>query len=135
MQRGRYRTGLPEAKFGIPATVVRAESVLACAGLRQTELMATTARSLSADDAVAAGLIDEAVDTPEEVMSRCREVLLELLEADPTARAATKAMLREPALARFNAEREESAKRMLRIVQDERVQQLLGMYIASLKKS
>ena len=80
------------------------------------------------------GLVHELVDTPEAAMERCVRILTELGKSDREAFARTKVMLRKEGIDKFNALREEELEAFVKSVLEQRTQDALGAYLASLKK-
>jgi enoyl-CoA hydratase len=106
MARGAGRIGLPELIVGVPFPPVPLEIMrFATAPHRLSELM-FGGKTLTADDAVAYGLADTAVE-PERLLPDAIAVAASLASQPAAAFSITKRQLREPALARMRSARKE----------------------------
>ncbi|MFI5614509.1 enoyl-CoA hydratase/isomerase family protein [Amycolatopsis sp. NPDC051903] len=92
---GGGRIGVPELLVGVPFPLAALE-ILRCAyGTTPLPALIYSGATLTVDDALARGLVDE-VAAPEEVLGRARELTARLGELPAEAFAHTKAQLRQP---------------------------------------
>ena len=87
--------GLNETKLGIVAPFWFADTMEYVVGARQTDLLLQTGALLTTEEALAVGLIDEAV-AHDQVMSRAAVKTKEFLSVPDSARHASKMLLRAP---------------------------------------
>lgn len=132
MQRG-FKLGLPEVKFGVPAPLFFPGAAVNCVGQRAAELAVLSGKMYSADEAADIGFVDALGDSREDTLTQCREVLLRLTrDTHPEARAATKAAMRAPTVARFKAEQESAARQFAKLVVEPRVQDMVKLYVEAI---
>ncbi|MEW2502584.1 enoyl-CoA hydratase/isomerase family protein [Amycolatopsis sp. NPDC047767] len=92
---GPGRVGVTELLVGVPFPLAATE-ILRCAyGTNPLAALMYSGATLTIDDALARGLVDE-VAAPEEVLGRARELAARLGELPAEAFAHTKAQLRQP---------------------------------------
>ena len=65
---------------------------------------------------------------------RCKEIVGELLQTHPEARAMTKTLMRQPTIDKFNKRREADVEEVVSLLTAEKTQKNLGAYLASLSK-
>jgi 3,2-trans-enoyl-CoA isomerase len=134
MQRGKFTIGLNEAKFGLVPPFFLVDAFTNCIGQRNSELACMLGKLHRPEEAIKIGLVDELADSKEETMDKCRNMLGELLQSVPEARAMTKMLMRRQTIERFEKLRKEDLDNFVRMVQSDMVQNALGIYIQSLKK-
>jgi len=114
MAAGRSKISLNEITFGAGLFAGSVEMLRAIVSGRRAETMALEGAMYAAEDARAAGLIDE-VAPPESVVPRALEVAAEMAERDPVAYAAIKRLLRAPILERIDRAERASIERFVEI--------------------
>ncbi|MSR74328.1 MAG: enoyl-CoA hydratase/isomerase family protein [Planctomycetes bacterium] len=133
MAKGDARIGLNESKVGValPYGVTR----LLCAVVPPQQLtrMALMGVNYSADEALAAGLVDQAVPAAE-VLPACETLLRELLQREPAALSLTKSWLRAPVLESMRAAGAEHRRQFAECWFSPGTQARLRSIIASLRK-
>lgn len=134
MQRGKFTTGLNEVKFGIIAPFFLVDSFTNCTGYRNAELAVMLGKLYSPEEALKFGIVDELADSKEAAMTRCKEIVGELLQTHPEARAMTKTLMRQPTIDKFNRRREADVEEVVSLLTAEKTQKNLGAYLASLSK-
>lgn len=87
--------GLNETKLGLVAPPWFISTMMNVIGRRQTELALTSGRMFTTEEASKIGLIDEIAENSEEAMIKCRAFLQLFEKISPSARAATKNMIRK----------------------------------------
>ncbi|KOO32800.1 dci protein [Chrysochromulina tobinii] len=102
-------------------------------GARQTDLLLQTGALLTTEEALAVGLVDEAV-AHDQVMSRAAAKTKEFLSVPDTARHASKMLLRAPMAERLLASRQEDNASFSAFCLTPAVQASLGKYMAALKQ-
>lgn len=98
MADGKARIGVPELLVGVPFPSIALEIVRSAVAPSVARDLIITGRSLHGPEAVAAGLVDEAVP-PDRVLPRALERADALAHLPATSFALVKAHLRAPALA------------------------------------
>ena len=125
--------GLNETKLGIVAPFWFADTMEYVVGARQTDLLLQTGALLTTEEALAVGLIDEAV-AHDQVMSRAAVKTKEFLSVPDSARHASKMLLRAPMAERLLASRQEDNASFSAFCLTPAVQASLGKYMAALKQ-
>ena len=133
--------GLNETKLGIVAPFWFADTMAYVVGSRQTDLLLQTGALLTTEQALAVGLVDEAVlqEPPTEagehsrVMQRAAAKVAEFLAVPDAARHASKMLQRGPLAERLLAAREEDVEQFSAFCFTPAVQSSLGGYMAALK--
>jgi len=125
--------GLNETKLGIVAPFWFADTMEYVVGARQTDLLLQTGALLTTEEALAVGLVDEAV-AHDQVMSRAAAKTKEFLSVPDTARHASKMLLRAPMAERLLASRQEDNASFSAFCLTPAVQASLGKYMAALKQ-
>ena len=128
-----FRIGLNETKLGIVAPPWVAETFQSIVGLRQADFMLQRGSLITAEDAVAVGLVDEAV-AQDEVMARAAVAVEELLAVPDMARHQSKMFVRQPMIDRLVAQRDADTESFATFVLSSKVQQSLTSYLGALKK-
>ncbi|XP_045463697.1 enoyl-CoA delta isomerase 1, mitochondrial-like [Harmonia axyridis] len=127
--------GLNETKLGLVAPPWFISTMMNVIGRRQTELALTSGRMFTTEEASKIGLIDEIAENSEEAMIKCRAFLQLFEKISPSARAATKNMIRKKTIQDLVKNKEADLNLFCDIVMQEKVQQGLGLYLQSLKKA
>lgn len=111
-----YRVMLSNYTIGLsasPVGIVPPEFVFACArstvSSRRAELMLTTGKLFTSQEALEYGLIDEIATSNEEGTARCEKILQSFSKVPPMARAITKQTFRKETLALIRNPRNRSA--------------------------
>ena len=133
--------GLNETKLGIVAPFWFADTMEYVVGARQTDLLLQTGALLTTEQALAVGLVDEAVlQVPlteagehSQVMQRAAAKVAEFLAVPDAARHASKMLQRGPLAERLLASREEDVEQFSAFCFTPAVQRSLGGYMAALK--
>ena len=102
MALGYGKVGTPELQVGVPFPAVPLETLRYAMPPQHLQAMALAGRTYNGEEALRAGLVDEAV-TPEEVLPRAIAVAAEMAKAPAEAFRLTKLQLRQPALDRAQA--------------------------------
>lgn len=97
MSRGPYRIGLPEVSAGIPPGAGGTPRLVRAIGPARARSMLLRSRPYEPDEALAAGLVDEAVP-PEWTLSRALELARQAARRSPDAVAAVKRTLADRGL-------------------------------------
>ncbi len=100
MADGNGKIGVPELLVGVPFPTAALEVVRFAVPRDQFQSLIYTGRTVSAREAIAAGLIDEVV-APDALATRAQEVARQLATIPPTTYRLTKQCLRAPALERI----------------------------------
>lgn len=127
--------GLNETKLGLVAPPWFISTMMNVIGRRQTELALTSGRMFTTEEASKIGLIDEIGENSEEAMIKCRAFLQLFEKISPSARAATKNLIRKKTIQDLVKNKEADLNLFCDIVMQEKVQQGLGLYLQSLKKA
>ena len=114
MATGRARISLNEITFGASLFAGSVEMLVHLAGQRRAERVTLSGAMYSAEEALALGLVDEAVQ-PEAVVSRALEVAAEMAGRDLVAYAAIKHLLRGPVAERIKLAEADSIRRFVEI--------------------
>jgi enoyl-CoA hydratase len=101
MAAGAGRIGLPELLVGVPFPAAALEVVRFVVPRDKVQSLVYTGRTLSPQEALAAGLLDEVVP-PENLMARAQEVARQLAQIPPQVYRLTKESLRADALERMD---------------------------------
>lgn len=99
MSRGPYRIGLPEVSAGIPPGAGGTPRLARAIGPARARSMMLRARPYDADEALAAGLVDEA-EPPEATLPRALELARQAARRSPAAVLAVKRTLADRGLRR-----------------------------------
>jgi enoyl-CoA hydratase len=97
MAEGVGRIGLPELLVGVPFPTAPLEVVRFAVPRDKVQSLIYTGRTLSARDALGAGLVDEVV-APDALLTRAQELAQQLAQIPPPAYRLTKQSLRAAAL-------------------------------------
>ena len=124
--------GLNETKLGIVAPFWFADTMEYVVGTRQTDLLLQTGALLTTEQALAVGLVDEAVERTQ-VMQRAAAKVADFLSVPDAARHASKMLQRGPLAERLLASREEDIGQFSAFCFTPAVQKSLGKYMAALK--
>ena len=100
MAEGAGKIGVPELLVGVPFPAAALEVVRFAVPPDKVQSLINTGRTLSAREALAAGLVDEVV-APEALQARAQELARQLALIPPQAFRLTKQALRAPALERI----------------------------------
>jgi enoyl-CoA hydratase len=100
MAEGAGKIGVPELLVGVPFPAAALEVVRFALPPDKVQSLINTGRTLSAQEALAAGLVDEVV-APEALQARAQELARQLALIPPPAYRLTKQALRAPALERI----------------------------------
>jgi enoyl-CoA hydratase len=100
MAEGSGRIGVPELLVGVPFPAAALEVVRFAVSRNKVQDLIYTGRTLSAHEALAAGLIDEVI-APDALPARAQEVAGQLAQIPPPVYRLTKHSLRAEALARI----------------------------------
>jgi len=133
MQKNRT-IGLNETQLGLVAPPWFISSMVNVIGQRQSELALTSGRMFTTEEALKIGLVDEMVEDPEEAMIKCKSFLSRFDKVVPSARAGTKHLMRKKTIQELVRNKEADLNLFLEVVQQEKVQKGLEMYLQSLKK-
>jgi len=98
---GDYKLGLAEARVGVPFPVAAMAIVKSELNHRVARLMVLTARNLTPEEALAAGVLDE-LQPPDRLLDRALEVAREMAALPRGTYARIKRTMRGPALARID---------------------------------
>lgn len=128
MAQGNGRIGVPELLVGVPFPPAIIEIIRHCAGVNAQSLM-FSGRTMLADDAVAAGIIDQAVPGPE-LAARALETAQHYASLPPRAFAAVKRQLREDAIHRAKRYAAEFDSDVMEMWADEETMARVRMYLA-----
>jgi enoyl-CoA hydratase len=101
MAEGTGRIGLPELLVGVPFPTVAMEVVRFAVPPDRVQSLIYTGKTLSAQEALGAGLVDEVV-TPAALMTRAQELAQQLALIPPQVYSLTKQSLRSEALERID---------------------------------
>jgi enoyl-CoA hydratase len=101
MSRDGGRIGVPELLVGVPFPVAPLEIMRAAVAAPRLQTLINTGATLTADEALHHGLVDEAVE-PADIETRAIEIATALAAIPATAFALTKRQLREPVLERIH---------------------------------
>jgi enoyl-CoA hydratase len=104
MADGVGTIGVPELLVGVPFPAAALEIVRFAVGREKVQLLLYTGRTLSARDALAAGLVDEVV-APDALTTRAQELAQQLAMIPPPVYSLTKQALRAEALERIEKAR------------------------------
>lgn len=124
--------GLNETKLGIVAPFWFADTMQYVVGARQTDLLLQTGALLTTEQALAVGLVDEAV-AHEQVMAYAAAKATEFLSVPDAARHASKMLQRAPPAERLLASREADNAQFSAFCFSAPVQKSLGKYMEALK--
>lgn len=102
MARGKGRVGVPELVVGVPFPALALEIVRFAVAPQRLQEIVYTGRTYDADEAVACGFVDEAVDA-DALAERAHEVATKLAAIPDAAFRLAKRQLRAPALERADA--------------------------------
>lgn len=127
-----FSIGLNETKLGIVAPFWFCDTYKQILGDRQADFMLQTGALVTADEALAVGLVDEAV-AHEDVKPQAVKMLNTLLSVPDAARHASKMMLRKPLADKLIAERDADIASFKAFTMSKPVQQSLEAYMAALK--
>ena len=133
---GGFAIGLNETQLGIVAPPWFARPYADLMGQRNAERHLCLGSMLSADDALAIGLVDDLVPTAD-VVETAHATLAQYIAIPAQARAMTKAMMREATVrATLGTQegREADLGRFLALVLSDPVQASLGKYLKALSK-
>ncbi|CAI5745706.1 unnamed protein product [Peronospora destructor] len=133
MTSGKPMIGLNETQLGIVAPTWFRDTFVNTIGHREAEKMLGLGLQVDANKAEAIGLIDEAVAL-EEVFPRAEAIMAKWLAIPDMARVRTKLLMRQETADRLLAIREKDLEAFTLFAQASKVQESLGMYLASLKK-
>ncbi|RQM18614.1 hypothetical protein DD237_001538 [Peronospora effusa] len=133
MTSGKPMIGLNETQLGIVAPTWFRDTFVNTIGHREAEKMLGLGLQVDANKAKAIGLVDEAVAL-EEVFPRAEAVMAKWLAIPDMARVRTKLLMRQETADRLLAIREKDLEAFTLFAQASKVQESLGMYLASLKK-
>ncbi|MBZ5559840.1 MAG: enoyl-CoA hydratase/isomerase family protein [Acidobacteriia bacterium] len=100
MAKGPGRIGTPELLVGVPFPIVPLEIMRFAAAPQRLQSLAYRGATLSADEAIAHGLIDDAVEG-ERLLDAAVDMAGRFAALPPAAFAATKTQLRAPAMRRI----------------------------------
>jgi enoyl-CoA hydratase len=114
MADGDGRIGLPELLVGVPFPAAPMEVVRFAVPRDKIQSLIYTGRTLSPQDALAAGLVDEVVPAPH-LLARAHELASQLSLIPPAVFRLTKQSLRAEALERIGRASEAEEQAMLRI--------------------
>ena len=124
--------GLNETKLGIVAPFWFADTMEYVVGTRQTDLLLQTGALLTTEQALAVGLVDEAV-AHDQVMHHAAAKVKEFLSVPDAARHASKMLQRGPLAERLLAAREPDIEQFSAFCFTPEVQKSLGKYMEALK--
>ena len=102
MAIGYGKLGTPELQVGVPFPPIPLEVLRAAMPPRHLQAMALAGKTFTGDEALRAGLVEEALP-PEEVVARAVAVAAEMAKVPAEAYRLTKLQLRRPALDRADA--------------------------------
>src|SRR5262249_10864255 len=110
MAEGRGTIGVPELLVGVPFPTVPMEIVRFAVPRQKLQSLIYTGRTLSASDALAAGLVDELV-APDALPTRAHELARQLAQIPAATYRLTKQALRAEAMERIEkmSERQDQA--------------------------
>jgi len=114
MAEGDGRIGLPELLVGVPFPTAALEVVRFAVPREKLQSLIYTGRSLSARDALGAGLVDEVV-SPDALPARAQEVARQLALIPPPVYRLTKQSLRAEALERIEQAGEQPDRAALEV--------------------
>jgi enoyl-CoA hydratase len=101
MAEGSGRIGVPELLVGVPFPSAALEIVRFAVAREKLQSLIYTGRTLSAQEALGAGLVDEVV-APDALLSRAHELAEQLGRIPPSVHRLTKQSLRAEALERID---------------------------------
>jgi enoyl-CoA hydratase len=101
MADGTGKIGVPELLVGVPFPAAALEAVRFAVPPHQVQSLIYTGRTLSAREALAAGVVDEVV-APDALLTRAQELARQLASIPPPVYRMTKQSLRAEALARID---------------------------------
>jgi enoyl-CoA hydratase len=119
--------GVPELSVGVPFPAIAIE-ILRFAAPTSAYRLATSGQVVSAEEALARGLVDE-LAPPDQLMARAREAAARLGSIPPDAFRITKGHLRAPFLAAARV-REAEDREALKVWSDPRTHQHIKEYLA-----
>lgn len=125
--------GLNESKLGIVAPPFMGEMFVNTVGRREADKSLALGTLYSPEDALHVGLVDEVVPK-DKVLIRAQEEAEKWAKIPSEARFASKMLTREKELDHLKATREKDAENFVNMVNSDRVQSQLGLYIEMLKK-
>lgn len=112
MARGKGRVGVPELAVGVPFPWIALESLRLATPPESLQELLYLGETYNADDALARGLVDEAVET-DELLRRALAIAQKLARVQPAAFALTKRQLRQASLEAWK--QQTSHERMVRL--------------------
>ena len=130
----KFTIGLNEAKFGLVAPFFLMDSFTNVIGQREADFGLLNGKLYSVKEAEAIKLIDKVVDTREEAVAHCCDIIRTMNKTIPQAFYWTKLSTRHVALERFNRERSADVENFVNHVLSDALQTNLGNYLASLAK-
>jgi 3,2-trans-enoyl-CoA isomerase len=133
VKRKPFTIGLNETKLGIVAPSWFADTFGYVVGPRHADILLQTGALLTAEKALAVGMVDEAVEHGE-VVDRAVAKVGELLAVPDRARHASKMLLRGPIAERLEAKRHEDIDGFVAFCTSPPVQASLTKYLEALKK-
>lgn len=131
----KFTIGLNEAKFGLVAPFWFMDSFRNTIGQRETEYALLNGKLYSVSEAYKIGLIDKIVENQEEAVSECKKEILQQLQCVPMSWYLSKLQLRENFTEKLRAKRAEDTQNFVDLVMTDKMQNLLGKYLSSLKKN
>ncbi|ETW07808.1 hypothetical protein H310_02237 [Aphanomyces invadans] len=134
MAIGKPVMGLNETKLGIAAPFWMKDVMLNTIGHRETEKMLGLGLQVDAINAKRIGLVDEAVEL-DEVLPVAESILQQWLAIPGHARKATKHLMRHATAERLRSDLKGDVDNFADFIETDRVQNALGAYLESLKKS
>jgi len=123
--------GLNEAAFGLVVPKWAIDAMVDVVGMRHAEKACSQGIIYSAQEALDIGLIDTLLASPDDVLA---EAYAEARRWNVPGRAATKALIRGPKIAKFHANAETDINSFVGLVGSKRIQAALGAYLESLKQ-
>jgi len=103
-------------------------------GKRPAELALTLGTLFSPQEALQIGLVDRLVPMEEDMTAAAMEVAKDFLQIPPPARVASKLFIRQERLDNLVATREQDLQYFCDFVTNDKTQQSLAAYVASLAK-
>jgi enoyl-CoA hydratase len=128
MAEGAGRIGVPELLVGVPFPAAALEVVRFAVPHERVQSLVYTGRTLSAREALGAGLIDEVV-APGDLLTRAQELARQLATIPPAVFSLTKQSLRAEALERIDRAGERSDQAALAVWSDPRTHAHIREYL------
>jgi len=129
MARGEFRIGMNEVRFGLCVGKIIHAALRRLVGARHSDQLLTSARFLSADEALAVGLVDELVE-PDRVVLVAQDYATELTALPPQAFKGTRQIVRADLVKLFDgAARQDATNEMLNAMWSEEAQAAMRAFL------